>query len=371
MMTGARKRADTIVVEAGRIAHVGEKPRPSPGALEVDGTGKYLIPGLWDMHTHHQMTGVESLGLYVANGVVGTRDMGSDADFILPLRERIRRGETFGPVIVAAGPILDAAPPGWPYRRRVETPEQGREAVRKLKGGGVDFIKVHDHTGREAFFAIADESARLGLPFAGHVPARVSVDETAAAGMKSIEHLANSRVYLECAGTPSGYSLARCRSLFQRLAARGVWQSPTLAFYQALPSLLSGESPAHVEYASDGFLAFTRANTRASSLSPEAISALRELARVNLNATRDLLKTGSRFLAGCDGLVPGFCLHDELEWMVRAGFTPLQALRTATPKPRRVPRARCNHRHDRCRQAGGPRAAGRRPPRRHQQHPPH
>src|SRR6188508_1004966 len=165
-----------IDVERGaRIARVGRSAVIPPGATRINGRGRFLVPGLWDMHSHHQAAGVESLELFLANGVVGTRDMGSDADFILPLRDRIARGELAGPDIVAAGPILDDRPPDWPFRRRVRNGEDARAAVRDLKRRGVDFIKVHDSTPRDAFFAIADEAAKLGLPFAGHVPFHITV----------------------------------------------------------------------------------------------------------------------------------------------------------------------------------------------------
>src|ERR1700747_3341946 len=198
--SGARQPAMTVLTKAGQISDIGRALPLPEGTLRLDGTGKFLIPGLWDMHTHHQATGQDSLDLFLANGVVGTRDMGSDAVFILPLRDRINRGELLGPEIVAAGPILDDAPPDWPFRRRVSNAQDAREAVRDLKSRGVDFIKVHDHTPRAAYFAIADEAPKVGLPFAGHVPFGVTVEEAADSGIKSIEHLANFRVFRECSG---------------------------------------------------------------------------------------------------------------------------------------------------------------------------
>jgi hypothetical protein len=160
---GGRMPAVTVLVRDGRIAQMGRRISAPRDSIRVDGTGKFLIPGLWDMHSHNQMFGLEALDLFVANGVVGTRDMGSDLDFILPLRDRIRRGELLGPEIVAAGPILDNAPANWPFRRRVTNAQEAREAVRDLKNRGVDFIKVHNNTPREAFFAIADEAPKLGV----------------------------------------------------------------------------------------------------------------------------------------------------------------------------------------------------------------
>lgn len=332
--SGARQTAMTVVTKADRIADIGRGISVPPGAVRVDGTGKFLIPGLWDMHSHHQGTGAESLDLFLANGVVGTRDMGADLEFILPLRDRINRGELLGPEIVAAGPILDDAPPNWPFRRRVTTAQEAREAVRDLNGRGVDFIKVHDHTPREVYFAIADEAPKVGLSFAGHVPIAVTIEEAADSGIKSIEHLANFRVFRECSGKEP-YSAVGCQPLFDKLAANGVWQTPTMAFFQTIPDMFSGKPLQHAEYASDSLLALTRGNVEASKLDERALSFFRSNGKASLAAIHDLLSRGSGLLAGCDGLVPGFCLHDELEWMTKAGLSPLQALQTATINPAR------------------------------------
>jgi imidazolonepropionase-like amidohydrolase len=332
--TGARRTGLTVLTRGDRIAAIGPRIAIPPGATRVNGKGKFLIPGLWDMHTHHQGTGAECLDLFVAKGVIGTRDMGGDADFILPLRERVRSGAILGPEIVASGPMLDDAPPGFPYRRRTTNAREAIEAVRDLKGLGVDFIKVHDHTPREVFFAIAAEAPKVGLPFAGHVPSAVTVEEAAGAGMRSIEHLANYRVFDECS-TGDTYSLSDCARLFDKLAAKGVWETPTMAFSQTIPDVFSGAPLKHAEYASDSLLALTRDNINHSHIDPKTLDKLRFANRLSLQAIHDLHARGNRFLAGCDGLVPGFCLHDELEWLTKAGFSPLDALQTATINPAR------------------------------------
>jgi Amidohydrolase family len=332
--TGGRRTGVIVLTRGDRIAAIGAGIAIPRDASRVNGKGKFLIPGLWDMHTHHQGTGAECLDLFVAKGVVGTRDMGGDADFILPLRERVSSGAVLGPEIVASGPMLDDAPPGFPYRRRVTNAPEAREAVRDLKRLGVDFIKVHDHTPREVFFAIADEAPKVGLSFAGHVPSAVTVEEAADAGIRSIEHLANYRVFDECS-TGDTYSASDCARLFDKLAAKGVWQTPTMAFFQTIPDVFSGAPLAHAEYASDSLLALTRDNVKLSHLDAKVLDKFRLAGRLSLQAIHDLHARGNRFLAGCDGLVPGFCLHDELEWLTRAGFSPLEALQTATINPAR------------------------------------
>jgi hypothetical protein len=325
----------TVTINGDVIEGVTENGAPPAGARVIDGQAKFLIPGLWDMHSHHQASGADSLDLYLANGVVGTRDMGSDLDFILPLRDRVRRGELIGPDIVAAGPMLDNAPPDWPFRRRVTNAQEAREAVRDLGTRGVDFIKVHNNTPRDVFFAIADEVTTLGLSFAGHVPLAVTIAEGAASGIKSIEHLSEFRVFRECAGTVQPYDSERCRPLFDQLAANRVWQTPTLGLYRVLPELFSGKPMPHAEYASDSLLDLARKNIEASKLDKPTLSFLRSMSMASLVVVRDMLARGNDFLAGCDGGVPGFCLHDEMRTLTEAGLSPVQALQTATINPAR------------------------------------
>lgn len=322
----------TLLTKGQAIVAIGRDVQAPDGAVRVDGTGKFLIPGLWDMHAHHQGTGARSVDLFVAKGVIGTRDMGAHVDFILPLRDRINRGELLGPEIVATGPILDDRPADWPFRRRVTNAEEGRRAVRDLKARGVDFIKVHDGTPRDAFFAMAEESKQVGLPLVGHVPAGVKVEEAIDAGIRSIEHLANYRVLNECSVSPPHHQIP-CDELADTLVAKRVWQTPTITFFQLIPDMFSGKPLPHAEYASDELLEMTRENVKASNLNEAAFAFFRTNNQTSLKKMHGLFSRGVGFLAACDGLVPGFCLHDELEWMTKAGLTPIQALQTATINP--------------------------------------
>lgn len=175
----------------------------------------------------------------------------------------------------------------------------------------------------------------MGLTVSGHVPIAVKVEEAADAGIRSIEHLANYQVLGECMSGDT-YSLAGCLRLFDKLAAKGVWQTPTLAFEQTLPDVFDGQPLRHSEYASDSLLQLTRLNIEVSHVPKATLDKLRYAARLTLQqGIRDLYSRGNRFLAGCDGLVPGFCLHDELDWFTKAGFTPLEALQSATINPAR------------------------------------
>jgi amidohydrolase family protein len=334
VIDGLSRPGMTVLVRGDRIDQVAAKIEIPRDAFRIDGTGKFLIPGLWDMHSHHQATGADWTDLFVAKGVVGTRDMGADADFIFPLRDRIRSGAVLGPDIVASGPMVDNAPDTFPYRLHVKTAQEARAAVRQLKKQGADFIKVHDHTPRDVFFAVADETAKIGLTFAGHVPISVTPEEAADAGIRSIEHLANYQLFDSCVQGDT-YTYVGCAKFIDKLAATGVWQTPTMAFFETLPDVFEGAPLAHSEYASDALLEMTRMNVEVSHLDSKTLNLLREAGRQVLQAIDDLHRHGNRFLAGCDGLVPGFCLRDELEWLTKAKFTPLEALQTATINPAR------------------------------------
>ncbi len=254
----------TVTIRDGVITSVTAGGASPTGARRVDGRGKFLIPGLWDMHAHHQMTGDASLPLFVANGVTGTRDMGADLDFILPLRQRTASGQILGPRIIAAGPMLDDRPPDWPYRITVRTGDEARNAVRMLKERGVDLIKVHDRTPPEAYQAIADEARRQGLPFAGHLPRGITIEAAAAAGQRSIEHLAGLRMVNQCSGGQT-YSAEKCRPFFEWLAKSGLWQTPTLVNWRKMFTLGTPEGDAeqdHLAYASPGLLEFLALNQK-------------------------------------------------------------------------------------------------------------
>lgn len=325
----------TVTIAGAMITSVAPNGTTPANARVVDGHGKFLIPGLWDMHAHMEASGESWLELYVANGVTGIRDMGSDVDLILNMREGTASGRILGPRIFAAGPILDDAPGDWPFRMRVKTAADGRAAVQLLKRRGVDLIKVHDHTPREAFFAIAEEARRQNLPLAGHVPLGLTVEEVIGAGQRDIEHLSNLALWRPCSGGQR-YRPDACQPFFDMLARRGVWQAPTLT---AMSELLTIGTPAsaisadRLTYANKKLRAMWAENQRIST--PEAGRYLKANADVGAAVTKDMAKAGVGILAGCDTMIAGFCVHDELEAMVRGGMTPLAALQTATLNPAR------------------------------------
>ena len=235
------------------------------GARVVEGKGKYLIPGLWDMHVH--TADPSFLPLYLANGVTGVRDMHAlDPDRIFGLRKQVQEGKQPGPRIVAAGPLVDGPKPFVPGSLVAANAAEGREAVRKLKKMGADFVKVYTKLPREAYLSIADEAKKQGLPFAGHVPESVSAAEASDLGQKSIEHLtgvelacsdredelrreavatlakADNQAAMELLGrigarAADSFSDKKARALYARFVRNGTWHVPTLTVLHSLVSL--------------------------------------------------------------------------------------------------------------------------------------
>jgi hypothetical protein len=331
----------TINIEGRTIRSVAANGPPLTGARIVDATGRFVIPGLWDMHAHLEFTGASSLQLYVANGVTGVRDMGSSLDTVLGYRESTQSGVVLGPRIVAAGPSLrqpgtDASP----YRTHqlwVDTAADGRAVVQMLKGRGVDFIKVHGQVSRDAYFAIAEEARAQGLPLVGHLPDKITFDEAIDAGQIGFEHMNDMAIWTACSG-PTVYREESCRAYFEGLGRRGIWETPTLLAYR---ERLSPNAPAsetgkeQLAYATRSLKEYFAWLHRRLPPDPQIIAMLRSTADVAAVAANDLAKRGVGILAGCDVMMPGFCVHDELALMVRGGMSTLSALQTATINPAR------------------------------------
>ena len=187
--TGSPARQHRMVtISRGKIAGIEEYRRGSePKTADViDGRGKFLIPGLWDMHVHWYDE--RFLPLFIANGVTGVRQMWG-MEVHRQWRRRMQEGSLLGPREFIASTIIDGPKPMWPGSIAVKDAEQGEAAVRNSRKNGADFIKVYSLLPRDAYFAIAAESKKEGIPFAGHVTHAVSLSEASDAGQKSVEHL--------------------------------------------------------------------------------------------------------------------------------------------------------------------------------------
>jgi pimeloyl-ACP methyl ester carboxylesterase len=385
--TGGRRADETVVISGGRITAVGpaRTARIPAGARVVSGHGKYLIPGLWDMHSHAFRRWDVAAPQYLANGVLGLREMGVAVPFekVAAQRAAVRAGQIVGPQYLTPGPLLagrDAFPQFPDATVVVTSPDEARRAVDSLARAGVDFIKVHNYLSRDAFFAIAREARSRGLPFAGHLPRVVSVAEGSNAGMRSMEHLrgvegacsADEGAYLRVqreavidAGAPdrdtspvgleaflralNTYTPAKCAALGTLLARNGTWITPTLvggiSFHAARDSLLRDP---RLRYVPPAVVDDWRRRLTEASTDPSWA----QWQRLRPEIVREFQRAGVGLLTGTDAgavnysqinVFYGFAVHDELRLLVDAGLTPLDALRTATLNPARYLDATDSH----------------------------
>ena len=365
--TSSIRKDQTVVIAGDHIVAVTEaaKYQPAKNVRVIDGTGQYLIPGLWDMHVHAAFgdwfPGGRQiiLPLFIANGVTGVRDMGGDVPVLMQWRKEIATNQIIGPRMVISGPMLDGYLPDgklrFPSSVPVTTTESAVAAVDSLKNQGVDFIKVQSVISRDAYLAAASEAHKQGLPIVGHVPDKVRLKEVVEAGQKSIEHLmgifegcsteedkfikgqGNLKLLLTTQDQP------RCDVLIKLLVQNQTWQVPTLA-WQRGGTFLDQRDLKHQPL--DKYVpAYWRdvtwkrfSDQMMPDLLRDPLSLRREYFADNLKMVGAMHHAGVPFMAGTDAapgvyIMPGFSLHDELANLVEAGFTPMEALQTATSNP--------------------------------------
>jgi imidazolonepropionase-like amidohydrolase len=338
------------IVAEGRSAFVGIPP----GARIIDGRGKYLIPGLWDMHVHTVMPGGRDvLPLYVANGVTGVRDMAGDWSTLSAWRDSIARGLMVGPRMVLSGPYLEGGDVPIPHLL-VRTPTEAAPAVDSLIRLGVDFVKVHGQLTRETYFAIARAARARGVPFGGHVSRAVGPADASDSGQRSIEHILSipnpctpEEVTSLAPRFPVQGALGRCatedqRPLYDQLRRNGTWVVPTLVAQVEVSRWprrdLPGDSLAR--YLPDSLRRYVADIFPMPDSVPsdaDVVGALLFDKRVAV--TGALYRAGVGLLPGTDAPLrnspPGFGLHEELLHFTRAGLSPFAALRAATLEPAR------------------------------------
>ncbi|MCA1560539.1 MAG: amidohydrolase family protein [Acidobacteria bacterium] len=342
----------TVLVVDGRIAAVASSAEvavPS-GAERIDGRGKFMMPGLADMHVH--LWDQRTLMLFVANGVTTVRNMWG-APRHLTWRREIASGERLGPTIYTTGPLIDGTPPIWNTSVVVETPEEAERVVADQKRAGYDFVKVYSMLSREAYAALFAAAGRHGIKVVGHVPAAAGLDAALDAKQASIEHLTG---YFEATQTASSPLIgASDRRLLRQLPAyvdegrfstvatatarAGVWNSVTLVVAQKFvpsteaatllarpemrfvpPRLRAGWDPTKDFRMRDRTARDWELQRRGDTLRNALVSSLhRAHARILLGTD-----TPNPFVA------PGFSIHEELRNLVAAGLTPYEAIRAGT-----------------------------------------
>ncbi|MGH7530918.1 MAG: amidohydrolase family protein [Gemmatimonadales bacterium] len=324
----------TVVVRSGQIVAVGPHGRVGipDRATRIDGRGKYLMPGMGEMHGHlpSPNAGPEItenvLFLYVANGVTVVRGMqGTTAH--LELKGRIARGELLGPRLWVPGPQLSG--------NSAPNPETGRRLVEEQHAAGFDHIKIQEGLSRETYDTIVATAQRLGMRFAGHVPNDVGVYRALEAGQASIDHLDN---YVETVGGPDSATDRRIAEVVRATCAAGTWTVPTLALWETF--LGTGDSASLANRPENRFMppglrsswAQQLARTRQGGGGPATGGAKTVALRGRI--LKALQGAGCPIGFGTDSpqlySVPGFSMHREMRSMEAAGLTRQQIIEAAT-----------------------------------------
>ncbi|HZD52625.1 MAG TPA: amidohydrolase family protein [Woeseiaceae bacterium] len=295
----------TVVVEDGRIATLGLRGDVAipADAERIDGAGRFLMPGLADMHVHlHE----EDLPVYLANGITTVRNMwGHDA--IRDMARRIAAGTLAGPTVYSTSPGIDGPPAKWPFTQIVETPAEGQATVDRLVGEGWTMLKVYQDLRLDVYDAVVAAATKRGVPFMGHVPHRVGLRHVLQSGQASLEHLGGYDVVLGGdRGTMGWLNMdeSRIPDVVTWTWEAGAYVCPTMVVVKALTR----------ENASADQAAIVDANRRT------LVGALHD-GYVPL-----LLGTDS----GIDVVAPGTSLHEELRELTASGLSPYEALAAGT-----------------------------------------
>jgi imidazolonepropionase-like amidohydrolase len=351
---GVALAGQTVIVVGDRIDQIEAHAKLSlpPGDRVIDGHGLYLMPGLVDAHVHYLDAPVFGR-LMIANGVLLVRDMGMPTDYILKLRDELNRGETLGPEMVATGAILDGSPPLIPsISIGIQTPEEGRAAVREHAAAGVDMIKVYSTLDRDVFLAIVGQAQELGLKVVGHVPDSIYIEDAAAAGLNSSEHwLGFEKVIAKLLGEPvsltytgmgsqAGYlqrlgevDPAALQAVYQRLRASGLTLVPTVVTDKNLPDMKAFDARglSNIEYISPDLRSIWTSLWSGQSETPDFVWQNWAKMVSQLNAAGVPLMVGTDLMV--PGIIPGYAVHEEMAIWQEAGIPAADVLRGATLVP--------------------------------------
>lgn len=368
-----------VLIEDGRITRIG--PVDEVTFIEpdrrVEGRGRYLLPGLWDMHGHTSSDAITRrliFPVYIAHGITGIRDLKGDCfapcwELSTPvdsarLREsEIRAGKLIGPRVVASSAMADGQSAFGSLP--TDTPERARDFVRQSVARGVAFIKPYDGLPREAYIALVDEANRQGVPVAGHLPVAVSLDEALRMGQRSIEHLGGGNILDACSSREAklrartiaeisaekpdlrpiisalvdSVDWDKCDATIASWAASDTWSTPTLVLNRYPGEMGMGDwrSQMHTAFLHPADRDYWEADDVSFAEEQGTIEERRRYNATVREIARRMHSAGVRFLAGSDAGVPdtlwGLSLHQELVMLVSIGMTPAEALRSATLSP--------------------------------------
>jgi imidazolonepropionase-like amidohydrolase len=366
-------RGVTVAIAGDRIESVAasaEADIPAHSDL-IDGRGKYLIPGLVDMHVHVNLCGSEALPLWLASGVTSVRDIGGSVEQQLPWRSELAAGARVGPRLFVYGPMIDGAPstfagePGGNFERlwsEVDGPEQGVAEVDRLLALGVDGLKLYQNLPLDTLRAML-RRVDGRVPVTGHLT-RTLASDAIRAGISCLEHTMLTAYNDVCRPedrTPPGWTMRtpgywakiqqgwaradldapHARDFVQLIAASGVFFDPTSSLGTNALGLEETEAESGQRYLTPTLRRNRKRNTqraRAAGAPPPPVPDPAQMVAAGerqLEFVARLHQAGATVLAGTDTgavppLIPGFALHRELRWLVRAGMSPAQALQRAT-----------------------------------------
>ena len=364
---GKHTRDQSISFDGDRITAIGRSPSGAPGK-RIDGTGLFLLPGLWDMHvhSHRERRWTYHYPLFRAFGITGVREAGTHLGSALSLREQAKTNP-LAPRIIWGTPIVDGAPQVNSFGLSAEDEGSGRQLVQQLHRLGFDFLKVYDRLTPDAYRGLTSEARKLGMPIEGHVPLALSPDIALESGQRLIDHLtliaescspsALNVVSQENAKAPresdslsvltsdemitamGNFDVRTCRPLFSRLARAHIWQVPTFVQLEGMAN--GGTPPADWAERAEFVSSPLRSDWEASAkqADPAELADTRRMLDIQLSLLKPMADAGVPILPGTDAsneiwVFAGYSLHRELELFVKAGLSPLQAIQTATLNPR-------------------------------------
>jgi imidazolonepropionase-like amidohydrolase len=356
----------TIAITDGEIKGVYDANENIEAENEINAEGKYVIPGLWDMHVHFRggskliNENKDLLNLFIANGVTTVRDAGGDLTAsVLDWKTQIGNGELLGPQIFTSGPKLDGPDARWAGSIEISSPQEVPAAFDSLESLNVDYVKLYDSTiSAEVYLAAIKEAEKRGLPVTGHMPFTVDFNNAVAAGLDATEHMyyvlkgSSTREDEITAAVKNGdygfwgalsevvatYDQERADKTYEQMAEVGTAVVPTLHIGGTLANLKTADHSAdeYLNYIGPGIQETYQGRLQSAKRSSEAGQKRREALRQQfVRMIPDLHQAGVAILAGSDSgpfnsfVYPGLSLHKELQELVEAGLTPAEALVTS------------------------------------------
>jgi imidazolonepropionase-like amidohydrolase len=346
--TGAAPVPDSaVVIYNGVIVAVGPRStvKVPKDAHIVDAKGKFLLPGLWDMHAHFEQ--VEWGPIYLAAGVTTVRDCGNEFEFIAAVRNAIEQGRGLGPRLLLAG-IVDGTGPFGLGIARVDTPEQARSWVDRYHAAHFQQMKIYSSVKLDELKIVADEAHRLGMTVTGHVPEGLNAFQAIEAGQDQINHIhyiadmmhppfpeGMSRMDQRKAIANLDLDSPDAHKALEFLKDHHTVVDPTIALFE-LFTATTAKTPASFEPGVEKIAPELAQPLTDVEPPSERSELLEKVFSKDIAIVGALHRAGVPIVAGTDQAVPGHSLHREIELYVQAGFTPMEAIQAATIVPARV-----------------------------------